>query len=111
MSKVTSPPEKKRLSLELDRRNAYGENDKASRKNIPRSKARGHRSERRVVEQVLSHGHVTAPDENAAQQEAKLKVESRKKRLAGFKKSPDIPLAKSLARKATRRKRTTVADA
>jgi len=111
MSKVTSPPEKKALSLALDRRNAYGENDKASRKSIPRSKARTHRKERRVVEQILSHDHVTAPDDNATEQEGKLKSAARLKRLGGFKKAPDIPLAKALARKVLRQKRRTRAGA
>jgi len=111
MSKVTTPPEKKALSLALDRRNSYGENDKASRKNIPRAKARVHRMERRIVEQILSHDHVTAPDDNATEQEGKLKTAARLKRLHGFKKKPDIPLAQSLARKAKRHKRRTGAGA
>jgi hypothetical protein len=34
MSTIKNPEEKKRLSLERDRRNQYGENDKASRKAI-----------------------------------------------------------------------------
>jgi hypothetical protein len=35
-----TPQEKKRLSLEKDRRNVYGENDNVSGKNIPRDEAR-----------------------------------------------------------------------
>lgn len=46
-----SPQEKKKLSLQRDRRNTYGENDKSSRKNIPRSKALSHRSVRRAAKQ------------------------------------------------------------
>ena len=42
-----SPQDKKRLSLTKDRRNSYGENAKASRKNIPKSKALSHRKVRR----------------------------------------------------------------
>jgi len=48
-----TPQEKKRLSYERDRRNAYGENDKASRKNIPRSKRLAVRSARRFVSLAL----------------------------------------------------------
>ena len=42
-----SPQEKKRLSYERDCVNVYGANDKASRKNIPKMKARSNRKLRR----------------------------------------------------------------
>ncbi len=48
-----SPQEKKILSYARDRRNVYGENDKASRKNIPRSKAMGARAYRSEVKQAM----------------------------------------------------------
>ena len=48
-----TPQEKKRLSLAKDRRNVYGENDKASRKNIPRAKSRVNRANRHTDRQVL----------------------------------------------------------
>jgi hypothetical protein len=38
MSRLKSPQQKKLASLALDRRNVYGENDKASRKLIPLEK-------------------------------------------------------------------------
>ena len=38
--KRKSPQEKKALSYAKDRRNTYGENDKSSRKNIPRNDSR-----------------------------------------------------------------------
>ena len=50
MSKVKTPQQKKRLSYEHDRRNSYGENQKSSRKNIPKSKQRSHQEERCWVE-------------------------------------------------------------
>jgi hypothetical protein len=53
MSKVKTPQQKKRLSYDHDRRNSYGENQKSSRKNIPKSKQRSHQEERRSVRQVL----------------------------------------------------------
>jgi hypothetical protein len=105
MSKITSPPEKKRLSLELDRRNTYGENDKSSRKNIPKSRARVHRNERRMVEQMLSHGHVTAPNDEAVAIESNVKAKTRSKKLVGFKKCADTALGVTVAKKIARRKR------
>ena len=105
MSKVTDPQEKKRLSLAHDRRNAYGENDKSSRKNIPRSKALGHRAERRIVAEVLSHDHISASDDQATIAESTVKTRTRVKKLKGFVKSPDRPLSENVANKLERRKR------
>lgn len=59
-----SPQEKKRLSLKKDRRNTYGENDKASRKNIPRSKAKSHRAVRHTAKDDL-HKLIAAGEEAA----------------------------------------------
>ena len=56
MRRRLSPQEKKELSLQKDRRNAYGENDKASRKNIPRAKARVNRANRRADTVAMSGG-------------------------------------------------------
>lgn len=105
MSKITDPREKKRLSLAKDRRNAYGENDKSSRKNIPRSKALGHRVERRIVSEVLSHGHIAVSDDQATAAESTVKTRTQVKKLRGFVKSPDQPLSENVANKLARRKR------
>lgn len=48
-----TPQEKKRLSYERDRRNTYGENDKSSRRNIPRGKRLAVRASRRRVSVAL----------------------------------------------------------
>lgn len=48
-----TPQAKKALSYALDRRNAYRENDKASRKLIPLRKARENRQDRRKIAQAL----------------------------------------------------------
>jgi hypothetical protein len=48
-----TPQEKKRLSYERDRRNTYGENDKSSRKNIPRGKRLASRAARRSASVAL----------------------------------------------------------
>ncbi|WP_191258880.1 tyrosine-type recombinase/integrase [Amycolatopsis oliviviridis] len=49
-----SPQEKKRLSYAKDRRETYGDNDKSSRKNIPRHKRRVNRANRHRGQQVLN---------------------------------------------------------
>jgi hypothetical protein len=51
-----TPQQKKLLSLKKDRRNTYGQNDKASRKAIPRRKHWVNRSFRRLSGQVICHG-------------------------------------------------------
>ena len=103
MSKVKTPQDKKRQSYELDRRNTYGENQKSSRKNIPRSKQLSHQDERRSVRQVLvsALGSVTDTDETQSQ----ALVKGRKKKLKGFRKSPDSPLGEVVKRRL--RKRTS----
>ncbi len=53
MGRRRSPQEKKALSYAKDRRNEYGENDKSSRRNIPRSKKFPHRANRRRACLVL----------------------------------------------------------
>jgi hypothetical protein len=85
-----SPQEKKALSLQKDRRNRYGENDKAARKAIPAAKARSHRVVRRADKQALS-------DSDAAQEAVPLTL-----RNPDWKKVPDVPLGKVIAGKAQR---------
>ncbi len=85
-----TPQEKKALSYERDRRNAYGESDKGSRKTIPARKAGENRKDRRKVNQSL----VVLPTVEAATAEM---IESDAVndvfRVGGWTKSPDIPLA------------------
>jgi hypothetical protein len=52
--RLRSPQEKKALSYELDRRNAYGQNDKAARKAIPLRKAMERGTAACVCSQSLS---------------------------------------------------------
>jgi hypothetical protein len=52
-STIKSPQDKKRHSLQKDRRNTYGENSKSSRKNIRKGKQRTHMEERRVANATL----------------------------------------------------------
>ena len=99
MSKVKTPQDKKRQSYELDRRNTFGENQKSSRKNIPRSKQLSHQDERRSVRQVLvsAQGGVTCEVADEAQSQALIK--GRMKKLKAFRKSPDRPLGEVVKRR------------
>ena len=99
-SNPKSPQDKKRLSYERDRRNAYGENAKASRKNIPRSKALGIRCVRHEQNQAL-RGALTAGSEEAAL-EAELRAKESHPRW--WAKDPDKPLGEVVARKLSRRR-------
>jgi hypothetical protein len=95
-----SPQQKKALSLAKDRRNAYGENDKASRKAIPLRKAKENRRVRRAADQLLNAA-ATAEEEVAATVESSLRHDV--KRVGGWKKAPDVPLSDYLKVQARRR--------
>lgn len=90
-----SPQEKKALSYARDRRNVYGENDKASRKAIPARKAGENRKSRRKAAQEVNIA--------VASDEAKLDVMESSlrqdlERVGGWKKAPDEPLGDFLKR-------------
>jgi hypothetical protein len=99
MSTIKNPAEKKRLSLERERRNRYGENSKASRKAIPRGKQRRHMNERRGVGEVLAplKGQVQEDEATEAELLVKTRITNTKRR--GFKKRPDTPLGVVLVAK------------
>jgi len=89
-----TPQEKKELSYERDRRNAYGENDKASRKAIPLRKRIVARSYRRSTKQQLPESPVVASTDDLDDAEARV----RSVRRSEWKKWPDIPLGEFIAR-------------
>jgi hypothetical protein len=91
-----SPQQKKRLSLQKDRRNSYGENAKASRKNIPLSKAISHRKVRHAAN--LQTKGVTGMSEERADEVQSTLTKSRLQKGA-WKKSPDMPLGTIVAGK------------
>ena len=98
--KPRSPQEKKALSYSNDRRNTYGENDKASRKAIPARKAGENRKVRRKARQcvgVLDH----ADEVTAEVVESSLRHDL--ERVGGWKKSPDAPLSDFIELQARRR--------
>jgi hypothetical protein len=108
VSKVKTPQEKKRLSYEHDRRNTYGENQKSSRKNIPRSKQLSHQDERRTVRQALipaqgAQGGGGVADEVADEAQSQALRKGRMKKLKAFRKSPDRPLGEVIERRLRRR--------
>lgn len=98
---LRSPQEKKRLSLERDRRNAHGENDKASRKNIPRSKAKSHRVVRRKAAEMERRWQTMA---EADAQSAELTATTPRLQKGKFRKWPDTPLGKVVVAKLARRR-------
>jgi hypothetical protein len=101
-----TPQEKKRLSYARDRRNRYGENDKSSRKNIPRSRQRVHRANRRHAGQDL-RGAVAQVDESLAVR-AEQALLSRRERV--FRKCPDMPLGEVVEYQLRRRVQVGIAD-
>ncbi len=67
-----TPQEKKKYSYAKDRRNAYGENDKSSRKNIPRRKKAPHRANRRRAGQILET--ITGAVDESAEEGAEVRL-------------------------------------
>ena len=98
MAKKRTPQEKKTKSYERDRRNAYGEHSKGSRKAIPLQKKSATRSNRRAAAQPLRQPAETV-DELTGLEEA---VEGL--RPGQWKKVPDVPLKDFLEVQAARRR-------
>lgn len=82
MKKRRSPQEKKALSYQKDRRENYGENDKAARRLVPLRKAQANRRLRHADKQALA-------DFDAAIEDAPLPPKDRDR----FAKWPGITLA------------------
>jgi hypothetical protein len=79
------------MSLDKDRRNVYGENDKASRKNIPRAKARVNRVNRRLDTMALA-GAIGEPDD-VIDDEVEQTLLGRRRKV--WRKWPDEPLGRN----------------
>ena len=98
-----TPQQNQKLSLERDRRNVFGENDKSSRKNIAAGKQRQQQSARRNVNQALALNVPHAIEPDSADQiqfsaTTAIIVGERKR----FRKRPDAALGSVLAKKQTR---------
>jgi|SRR5690348_8474143 len=111
MSRVKNPREKKRLSLDRDRRNVYGENAKASRKNIPRSKQLSNMRIRHAAAQALAQIKGAADDSVASEAEALAKARTIALRKAGFRKVPDQPIRNVIDRQGRDWRRRAVVNA
>ena len=98
MSRKT-PQQKKALSYRKDRRNCYGENDKSSRKNIPRARARKQRAYRHKVAQAL---HVV-PGVAVPRELEQIETNVSSLRRRTWKKVPDEPLGEHLAHQVKKR--------
>ncbi len=103
MSKLKSPQEKKRASLDHDRRNAYGENDKSSRKNIPRSKKLSHQAARRAANEPLRKLGSEIDEDRAVDAELESWDRGIAKSREAFRKRPDATLRETLVHKETGR--------
>ncbi len=95
-----SPAHKKALSYAKDRRNSFGENDKAARKAIPARKAGENRKNRRKAAQALD-GYENLDEGCADLIESSLMHDV--ERVGGWKKSPDQPLADHISQQNDRR--------
>lgn len=97
-----SPQEKKRLTYTRDRRNEYGENDKSSRRNVPRSKRAPHRANRHRAHLVLGTlAGAAVPDDSEAGDVVEARLKARKPKV--WRKRADTPLADALIWRLERR--------
>ncbi|QGZ38747.1 hypothetical protein IP92_00888 [Pseudoduganella flava] len=94
-----TPQQKKSASYAKDRRNGDGENSKASRKNIPRSKARSIRADRRAKEGLL--GSLRSVADADALEGIDNTIRAAKPR--EWRKHPDMPLGEWLKRRRRQR--------
>ncbi|HEY1799882.1 MAG TPA: hypothetical protein VGG46_03015 [Terriglobales bacterium] len=107
MSKIKSATEKKRISLERDRRNIYGECPTSSRKNIRLGKQRSHMEQRRAVSETLRSlkGTMQSFDTDEIESQAKARLADLQRH--AFKKKPDAPLGVVIERKTVKRLKNT----
>jgi hypothetical protein len=100
MSTLKSPQQKKLASLALDRRNVYGNNDKASRKLIPLGKQRSQQGLRRAAKQPLLNAELIVDADLASSVEFEVQTALIQAKRKSFKKRPDAPLGAVLKNKA-----------
>lgn len=101
MKEQKTPQEKKALSYKKDRRNDYGANDKASRKNIPLRKAKQNRTYRKNVNQILD----SVPNKIDLSEIDLLESEVRSVNKGDWKKYPDASLGEIVEAKLENRQR------
>jgi hypothetical protein len=101
MSSVKNPADKKLLSLKHDRRNAYGENAKASRRLIPLRKQQSSQAARAAVAQVPQKQNGLVENLDLEKAESLVTTSTIKSKRDRFKKRPDASLIKVLVTKKT----------
>lgn len=101
--KRKTPQEKKALSYAKDCRNAYRENDKSSRKNIPLHKTRINQAYRSKVNKVLNAANGEINSEEVELLDSKVKGIAKDK----WKKCSDTPLKEFIEEQIERRKSQT----
>jgi hypothetical protein len=99
MKQRRSPQEKKQLSYDRDGRNAFGDNDKAARKTIPRRKRKRARAIRRITAQQLRQTVEDASDDGIEMVDQKIAAAKRTAKDSHWRKHPDIPLREWVERK------------
>jgi len=92
MSKLKTPKQKKLASLALDRRNVYGENDKASRKLIPLAKQLSQQALRSAAKRPLIRAEMLSDEDSANRVEFEVQSAVIQAKRKSFKKRPDAPL-------------------
>lgn len=96
-----TPDEKKQLSYERDGRNVYGENDKAARKNIPRSRQRASQTYRTTTKQLLDQV-VSGADADEAEAQVRAVRGTGTGISTAWRKQRDRPLGEWLDRRRRR---------
>jgi hypothetical protein len=99
MSRLKTPQQKKLASLALDRRNVYGENDKASRKSIPRGKQSSQQALRSAAKRPLLNAESLVDEDTANRVEFEVQSAVIQAKRKIFKKRPDAPLGAVIKRK------------
>jgi hypothetical protein len=106
-----SPQEKKALSYARDRRNDYGENDKASRKAIWRRKRDPNRADRHRERQALASASGIAVDQVIAEEAERILAAKKSKWFTvRWRKWRDAPLADTVENRLLRRARAGMDD-
>ena len=108
MARIRSPQEKKALSYTKDRRNDYGENDKASRTSIRSRKREPNRADRHRERQVLASATGVAVD-HALAEDAEVALATRKSKWFTVQWR-DAPLADIVENRLRRRARLGMDD-
>jgi hypothetical protein len=99
MSRLKNPQQKKLASLALDRRNVFGDNDKSSRKSIPRGKQSSQQALRSAAKRPLLNTELLVDEDSANHVEFEVQSAVLHGKRKIFKKEPDAPLGAVLKRK------------